>query len=131
MTYDYALIKRNIQRAIELVTKQPESNFSLNSYKAERDCGTLFCTAGLLFEQREFRIQLERTELGKTRCPKTPGLLAHCAEMFGEDCYHRLFCCYLGGTYDHDLFEGPMPTHKALALARLNHYLQELNHANG
>lgn len=129
MTYDYALIKRNIKRAIELVTAQPESNFNLNSFKEETACGTNFCTAGLLFEQREFRIQLENTELCKEHRHKTPGLMAHSEEMFGPFCYQRLFAAYGEGVLDQEWMRDcrKYPTHKELALLRLNHYFQELS----
>lgn len=129
MSYDYALIKRNIKRAIEIVTAHPETNFDLSSFKEETACGTNFCTAGLLFEQREFRIQLEQTELCKENRHKTPGLLAHSEEMFGPFCYHRLFAAYAEGVLDKEWMGDCLkyPTHKELALLRLNHYLQELS----
>jgi len=54
---DKQLILDNIDRAIELVTSQPAHLFALDNFVKKEPCGTLFCTAGLIASQPEFREQ--------------------------------------------------------------------------
>ncbi len=114
-------ILANIDEAIRLVTEQPEKMFDLSSFAQKTDCGTIYCTAGLLATSAHFRAlgwRLQVAEDGAIPC--ILGLPALCSaylpEQFGPAAadlfYMRSYC------------EGFLGDDKALALHRLNQQRQ-------
>jgi hypothetical protein len=117
-------IRENLIQAIAAVKARPEHLFDLDKYIQERECGTLFCTAGLLCHTPHFQGMGWHME-GSYPAVSDTGSFDEQAEIaLGEHTYGRLFCQRGGGYWDGELLE-PGMTDKDLALARLHRQLEE------
>ncbi len=124
-------ILANIDEAVRLVTEHPESQLNLDAYEQKVECGTLYCTAGLLTTSEHFRalgwslhrrvdkgyawVHVNGQEITNDRTEP----------HFGPDANRNLFSSAGGGDFDwksclvFDVEDGTGEGHKELALYRL------------
>ncbi len=118
-------ILTNIDKAIEVLSATPEETFSLKYFK----CGTLHCAAGHLALD-PFFIEQGLELITQSDTPAF-GIVRHSAmdECFGENAFEKLFATRTSGVFDGRLMaDTPGMSDKQLAISRLVHYRQRVNH---
>jgi hypothetical protein len=120
-------IKHNLELAIDYMEQQNATKFNLTQYVRVTDCGTLYCTAGLLATKPEFIQQgfcsdkSGEVEFDGNMLGIGPGADA----LFGESSFDRLFDTYRSGVWDDELIGNQQNiSDKELALMRLRKQLE-------
>lgn len=104
-----ALIAANLSVLLEAVKTQPENLFALSRYSQVKECGTLFCTAGLAATMPYFKeqgMELKQPYKNDVTLVYINGIevddLDVADSLFGEDAWTRLFATYGHGDFDAD-----------------------------
>lgn len=136
-------IINNLRKAIGVVAAYPEDRFDLGTFRQnQHNCGTLFCTYGLLTESRQFPtikwgpvlpgypsgypfIGSRSENENFWPHPWTTSQKDRQDELFGKKAYGKLFELRGAGIYDFEIFLEQLNTlsDKNLALARLKKQL--------
>jgi hypothetical protein len=114
-------ILNNLDIAIQAVTDQPEKLFDLASYICKTECGTLYCTAGVLAQHPHFQALGWTLACGLVGIRSTQGTLSlqqGADSHLGEDAWNRLLAPRGEGVWDQIYMTKPI-SDKGLALARL------------
>lgn len=110
------LIIQNLELAIEAVKAQPETNFDLEYFRQSKpECGTCFCTIGLLstvehFQKQgvilhEFKKPFDGSTgytLDEQTGPNGESSMAWLDDLFGPAAWNRLFAQAGSGEFDEE-----------------------------
>jgi hypothetical protein len=130
------LVIKNLQTLHDQIALQPVDLFSLDVYKRDEPCGTIFCAVGLAasmpyFIEQGFGFRQEDNWSIATIHDVDVDASATLDIVFGTEAFQYLFEPSGLGWNDEDLGYDdngytPNMTDKELALARLNHRIEEL-----
>lgn len=130
-------IVQNLMVLIQAVEDYPEPKLDLGIFKLDRECGTIYCTAGLaaslpIFQQQGLTL-LDRpfpiVTLNGYGINQEGGDKP-LAELFGESAFCRLFSPRHGSPYDAVsglVYQEPPVSDKQIALNRLRFQLDLYN----
>lgn len=134
-------IRKNLEVLAEAIKAHPAELFDLSKYMQVKDCGTLYCSAGLAatlphFQQQGMRIDEDRDVYvdGEFIAFSPADGSSPTDVLFGTRAFYRLFAGYGSGIYDSRLVNARgysreynrSVTDQELALFRIDQHIKFL-----